>query len=314
MKAMAKRWTVLVASLGLLAAAPAPPQATNPRGEILRQAGPAVVRIEALVSTKFNMGGQAQEQESRLDLNGALVDDKGLVMIWNSYISSSRMNEMMSDMGRGGGDFRVEMRPTEFRVFVGQREEEILAFLAATDTALDLAFLQLERVPEDLPAPIRFEDGVDPQPGDEVVALNRMKKSFDFAPLVESARVGGEIRKPRRAWILDGELTGFGLPVFDLEGRPVGALTTIFSRAGEDNPFESGGLGMMGMMSGQGSWGPFGAFVLPASRVASVVRLARQRADELLAEGVSARQAPAEVEEVEEVEDEGEEGDGGEGA
>lgn len=301
----------LAAGFGLAAVAP-PVTAANPRLEILREAGPAVVRIEALVSTKFNMGGQAQEQESRLDLNGALVDDRGLIMIWNSHISSGRMNEMMSEMGQGG-DFRIEMRPTEFKVFLGEDEEEIPAFLAATDTALDLAFLQLDRVPEDAPRPVRFDRGVDPEPGDEVVAVNRLRKSFDFAPLVESARIGGEIRKPRRAWILDGQLTGFGLPVFALDGRPVGALTTIFSRAGEDNPFESGGMGMMGMMGGQGAWGPFGAFVLPASRVASVVKLARQRADELLAEGVSAQRAPDEPQAP--AEEDGAEGaeDGGSG-
>ena len=265
----------------ILAAAPL--AGANPRGRVLEEVSPAILRIEALVQTKFNMGGQAQEQESRLDLNGALVDEKGLVMIWNSHISSGRMNEMMEEMGRGG-DFGIEMRPTEFRVFVGKEEEEVGAFLAATDTALDLAFLQLERLPEDLPEPVRFEEGRDPGVGDEVVAVSRMKKSFDFAPLIESARIGGEIRTPRRAWILDGGLTGFGLPVFDLEGRPVGALTTIFSRAGEESPFQNMGMGMMGMMGGQGSWGPFGAFVLPASRVRSVIELARARADELVAE------------------------------
>ena len=261
-----------------------PPTETPPsRAEILERWNPAIVRVEALVETKFNMGGQAQEQEARLDLNGALVDNRGLVMIWNSHISSNRMTEMMREMGRGE-NFGIEMRPSEFEV-VTEEGEEIPAFLAATDSPLDLAFLQLKRQPETPVEPVRFADSATPAIGDEVLGIQRLGESFDFAPYLGTARIGGELKKPRRAWILDGDLGGLGLPVFDRRGRPVGALMTILSRAGEDAPLQNMGFGnMMGMMGGQGTFGPFGIFVLPGSRVASLVSLARDRADQLLEE------------------------------
>lgn len=275
----------LLLSGGPLRAEPVEPveEAPPSRAEILQERRPAIVRVEALVETRFNMGGQGQEQESRLDLDGALVDDRGLVMIWNSHISSNRMTDMMREMGRGE-DFGIEVRPTEFEVIL-EGGEEIPAFLAATDSPLDLAFLQLERQPETPVAPVRFSESVDPSVGDEVLVIHRLGEGFDFAPYVDSARIGGELKKPRRAWILDGDLGGFGLPVFDRRGRPVGALMTILSRAGEEAPFRNMGFGnMMGMMGGQGNFGPFGVFVLPGSRVASLVDLARERADEILEE------------------------------
>ncbi|MBZ0113046.1 MAG: serine protease [Thermoanaerobaculia bacterium] len=252
-------------------------QAKGERAAVLEQHTSAIVRVEVVLSNKMNMGGQGQEEESRIEIFGAVVDPGGLIMLWNSNISSTRINEMLQDMGQADG-FKFEITPTSLVVHLGTEERE--AFLAATDSSLDLAFIQLEESPAK-PLPfVDFSQAVTPSLGAEIVQVSRMGRGFDDASRVTSARVGGMIAKPRRAWIVDGELDSFGLPVFDLEGRPVGALTTIFSRSGDS----SGSMAMSPMMSALSSGSPFESlqpFVLPGERVATLVRLAKERAVEL---------------------------------
>jgi hypothetical protein len=254
---------------------------------VLARHAPAIVRVEAVLETRLSFGGQGEAEESRLDLLGAIVDPSGLVMIWNSHVSSARMAEMMQGMGRDG-EMGIQVVPRSFLVTLP--EGEVPAFLAATDSALDLAFLQLERPPA---APLPFVDFAKvgrPAVGETLIAIARLGRAFDHAALAQTARVGGVLRKPREALILDGALTAFGLPVFDHDGNPVGALTTIATRVAPGEGF-AGSPTVGQMLGGAFGWageGPLGVFVLPGERVASLVGLAAQRARELLAERAAA--------------------------
>jgi hypothetical protein len=195
---------------------------------------------------------------------------------------------MMAAAGRGE-QMGIQVVPRSFTVTLP--EGEVPALLAATDSALDLAFLQLERPPAKPLAFVDYAHSVTPAVGETVSVVSRLGRGFDYAPHVQSARVGGALRKPREAWIVDGTLSAFGLPVFDAQGRPVGALTTIVTRAGEGEGFAGGptvGQFLGGAMGMQGD-GPIGVFVLPGERVASIVKLARERAQQLLKERAAAK-------------------------
>jgi hypothetical protein len=266
------------------AAAPAP---LTEAGALLARHAPAIVRVEAVLETRVDFDGQGEVEDSRLDLLGAVVDPQGLVMIWNSHVSSARISEMLAESGRGG-EMGIRVTPRSFTVSLP--EGDVPALLAATDSANDLAFLQLERPPA---APLAFVDfgaGRRPGVGEELLAVSRLGRGFDHAPLLQTARVGGQLDKPRLAWILDGSLSTFGLPVFDRSGTPVGALTTVVTRGTEGE--SSSGRPTVGQMLG-GAFGvagesPLGAFVLPAERVRSLVALAKERAAQLLAERAAA--------------------------
>lgn len=274
---------------GVVAAATLPPVAAAGPGEgagaVLASRAPAIVRVEAVLETRLDFDGQGEAEDSRLDLLGAVVDPQGLVMIWNSHVSSARISEMLAESGRGG---RMNIRVVPRSFSVALPEGEVPALLAATDSANDLAFLQLERPPA-APLPwVDFGAGRRPEIGEEVLAISRLGRGFDHAPVLATARVGGELRKPREAWILDGALSTFGLPVFDRTGAPVGALTTIVTRGDAE---AASGRPTVGQMLG-GAFGagesPLGAFVLPAERVRSLIALAKERADALLAERAAA--------------------------
>ena len=248
----------------------------------------AIVRVEAVLETRVSMQGQGEAEDSRLDILGAVVDPSGLVMIWNSHISSARMTEMMASVGRGDSQMGIQVVPRSFTVTLP--EGEVPAILAATDSALDLAFLQLAQPPAK-PLPfVDFAQATTPGVGEQVASVTRLGRGFDYAPCLQTARIGGALRKPREAWILDGTINAFGLPVFDLAGKPVGALTTIVTRGGEGEG--SAGSPTIGqMLSGAAGMtdGPLGVFVRPGARVASLVKLARDRAQELLKERAAAK-------------------------
>ena len=281
---MRRRLLVAAAGGTLLASLAAAPLAASDAAtapDLLARYAPAIVRVEVVLETSLNLGGQGEAEDSRLDLLGAVVDPAGLVMIWNSHISSARMTEMMQNAGRGEG-IGIQVVPRSFTVMLP--EGEVPALLAATDSALDLAFLQLERAPAQ-PLPfVDFGRAARPAVGDVLLAVSRLGRGFDHAPYLQTARVGGVLRKPREAWILDGNLSAFGLPVFDRGGAPVGALTTVVTRGTDtDSAAGSPTVGqMIGGAFGAPGEGPLGVFVLPGERVASLVKLAGERARQLL--------------------------------
>lgn len=268
---------------GLLGMDPVAAGEAEDRAAILERYAPTIVRVEAVLRAKLNMGGQGQEQETRIDLMGAVVSPRGLIMVWNSHISSARMTDVLQDMGRDQ-DFAVDIAPTGFKVLFPGRPEEHETFLAATDSAMDLAFLQLEIPPAEALPFVDFSRPGQIGPGDQVVAVHRLGRNFDHAPYLSSSRIGGELRKPRQAWILDGGLEAYGLPVFDLQGRPVGALTTVFSQAGGEGQLFGVNPMMSSLGGGAQSFSSLGTFVLPARRVAGLIRLAGERAADLLKE------------------------------
>lgn len=255
---------------------------------VLEARAEAVVAIDAVMRTEFQMGGQGQDDEASVEMNGAVVDPGGLVMVWNSRVSSTRVQEMMELMSSGtghGGDFDLRMTPLSFEVHLPGRDEPVPAFLAASDSRLDVAFLQLEEPP---PEPLAFVDlgqGVEPAAGQPLYAVNRLSGSFDHAPFVETGRVVGRLQKPRPAWIVEGDLQGLGLPVFDAEGRPAGVLSTVLSSvAVERTAAMMQGLGGF-LNTGDGkTMGPLGVFVLAAAPVARAVELSKQQALERLEE------------------------------
>ena len=269
-----------------------PAAAAEPQviADILARHAPAVVTIEAVVRTELKMGGQGEDQDSNLDLVGAVVDPSGLVMLWNSRISSSRVSDMMSIMGSAGGGpggFGIEMTPLSFCVRLGGGDETYHAFLAASDPQLDLAFLQLAEMPEEPLAWIELAaaGGEALTVGREVFAVNRLSTSFAHAPFVETGVVVGELLKPRRAWIAEGHLQGIGLPLFDAGGRALGVLSTVLSSVAPERAAAS--MQAMGNMLGGGDGktvGPLGVFVLPAADVARSVARSRERAQALLEE------------------------------
>lgn len=273
---------LLAAACTVTTAASAAPRELS-HEELLSRIAPAIVSVKVVLKTEFNMGDSIQEQESVLDALGAVVDPDGLILLWNSQLSATRLMDAVQQMGEGE-DFKLKMTPTDFRVTVGGDAREYRAFLAASDSELDLAFLQLEERPERPLASVEFGRARPTRIGDTVLGVARLSPAFDRAAFFETGRIAGRIVKPAQAFILDASPALLGLPVFDLEGHAVGAVATVLSRVSEPATQSGDMMSYFALGRGRMESGPLGVFVLPGNRVQELIAAARLRAGELLAE------------------------------
>ena len=278
--------TLAVATLLFAAPAAADWQA------LLDRYAPAVVNLRVTLASEME-GSGAPAEEATDEVRGALVDPSGLILVWNSHLSAGRMTELFS--GGGMDSAKLKVTATEVRVTLPGESRERHAFVAASDSSLDLAFVQLEELPEAPLAAVDFADSAPVKIGDELATVSRMSSAFDRAAYVDLVRVGGELRKPRAAWILSGgNATQAGMPYFAADGRPAGVLVTFLSRAGDPTSRNPGKLfaELMSLGRGQSEVGPVGLFLLPAERVQSVIGQAKERARERLAERKAAVAEP----------------------
>lgn len=282
-----------IAALALaLAAAPDAGAAEDASdyARLLARVAPAIVNVQVVLKTEYDFGGSMQDQESTIDARGAVVDPDGLVLVWNSQLSAGRLLEAARQMG--GEGLQIKITPTDFRITVAGRAGEYRAFLAGADSDLDLAFLQIEGPIEPPLAAIDFGDAAPTRLGETVVGVSRLSPAFDRAAFFESARIAGQLAKPRRAWVLDASPTLLGLPVFNLRGEPVGVVATILSRVDESAAHGGDMMDFFALGRGRMESGPLGVFLIPAERVRGVIAQARKRAAELLAERAAAVEEP----------------------
>lgn len=226
----------------------------------------SIVVVRLVVKTQMTFFGESHEDESRAEIEGTIVDDAGLIMISGGPLTR--------DMGfmHAEEDFEVKVTPLEIKVVFDRRGDEHDAFLVATESKLGLAFIKVEDPGERALVPVSFEVAGKIEVGDQVASVSRLGKGFDYAPRFGLARVVGYVKKPRKAWIIDG-LGGPGLPVFALTGEVLGVQTTL--QVGMD----SGDHELMGMESA----------IVPGRVVHRLVGLAQRRAVELAEERAKER-------------------------
>lgn len=269
---------------------PAGAQQADALAALLDRTAPSIVTVKVVIKTEVMMMGQAQNEETRTDLQGVVVGDGGLVMISNAEISEDRMKDALSGIPQASM-MEFTVTPTDFKVVFGNEQEEHPAFLVAKDTKLDLAFVQVEDLGGRELVPVGFADSVKSGIGEEVVAISRLKKGYDYAPYFAAARISGAIRKPRKAWTIDGELAGYGLPVFTVSGDVMGVLVTLTPTTTEESA--GGGFGgLMRLMRGGGMDTGVGTFILPGKVVDGLIEQAKTKAVEMLAEQAEAAEEP----------------------
>jgi hypothetical protein len=273
---MTPRAYLIPLALSLLAlGAPAAAQGTSDAGEagaaLLEKVAPSIVNVRFVLKLEVTAMGQVvQNKEERSQTTGVVLDASGLILIPNSAISADRVNKMLAASGREGID--VSITPTDLKVIFDGGEEEHAAFLAATDRDLDLAFLQLEKPDAVELTPVTFAGGAPPAIGTQVLQVARLSEGFDFAPVFSTGWVAGKIKKPRKALAVAGGLGALGLPVFGLDGAPLGILTALESGVQESaGPMDPGGVGGR-------------PFLIPGKALRGIIQQAVARAKEVAAE------------------------------
>lgn len=265
-----------------------PADAASQFQNLVAKNAPAVVTIRLVLKTEMKAGGQARDSEERTGLEGVVVSPDGLIMISDAQINPKRLEDMFGGLGAEGVDMKTT--PTDIKVVIEREEKEYDAFLAATDTNLGLAFLKIEGLGDRKLTAVDFTNTVTPAIGQPIVLVTRLDKGFDYAPFFKTARISGEVAKPRQAWLMDQDLSDLGLPVFSPSGEVVGVLTTLASGMKAESPDLSMGIGMMmRMFGGGGGQSLFHVFVVPGQPIVTAIAEAKQRAVVVAAERAKAK-------------------------
>lgn len=254
---------------------------------LLEKHAPSIVTVRCVLKTEISVMGQSQDNESRANIPGVVVDASGLVMISGSQINGGKIREMLSGMVPPDQELSLKITPSELKVVIEGDEKQHEGFIAASDARLDLAFVQIEGLGDRALTAVDFTGDAQPEVGQHVVALTRLGEGFDYAPRFERGRVNGKIKKPRKAWTVDGGVEVAGLPVFGHDGATLGVMTLVSSGV----KTESGG-GMFGGMFGDDSDPPMITAVVPNKVVRGVIEQAKVRAVEVAKERAEGAAAP----------------------
>jgi len=224
----------------------------------------AKTKTNTLVTVKFvlKVSGGGMEDERESETTGVMIAADGLVIASNTQTGG--INEMMKQYVRQG----FSIQPKDIKILIGDDIEGVDAKVIARDSELDLAWIKVDKAPE---KPFEFIDlakSATPALGDRLLAVEKMGKFFDRAPIVVEGRLGGVVSKPRALYIPAMDLVStLGLPIFTASGDLVGI--TILQMPNEDES-EDGGRSLMGRAGG--------GTILPASEVLAATERAKAAA------------------------------------
>ncbi len=231
----------------------------------------SVVTVRIVTKTEVSYGGRSQTNESRGEAQGVIVSKDGLILMSYSPFRSE-----------DNGEISIKSTPTEIKVVFESEEKEFESELVATDKKINLAFLKVKNLEGHDVTPVDFASAAEVDVGTKLAQVTRLGKGFDYAPEIATGMISGRVKKPRKAFTVDGSIGDMGLPVYTLKGDVVGVYTVF-----ESGIKDEGGGRFRGMFGGGG----LHAFVLPANNVQKSIELAAKQALEKK-EG----EAPAEAE------------------
>lgn len=255
---------------------------------LVEKYAPSIVTVKLVVKTEMSFGGRSRDNESRAEMHGVVVDADGLIMLGGGPLAQDASDSMGSEMS-------LKVTPLDIKVVFDREEKEYPAFLAATDSKVGLAFLKVEELGDRKLPVVDFATAVDAVIGQDVAAIARQRKGYDYAPYFETGRVCGEIAKPRKAWMLGGGVGTIGLPVFSATGQVLGVLASVPDGMRDDEEGGGmggfggggggrGGIGRMLRMLGGGGGGLGGGFLLPGAPVKALIAQAKAKSVEVAAE------------------------------
>ena len=248
--------------------------------KFIAEKAPSIVTVKMVVVTEIN----GREIEREVNATGVVVDKTGLVMFSAEAMNAAnRIRQGFGGRGgRGGGgggggggeEVDIQSRTENIRVRIPGKEKEHSAALVATDSELNIAFVQIESLGDIQLSAVEFEATSQAKIGDELIGVGRLGQEFDHAPFFGTVRVTGSIEQPRKMFSFDGRFAGRGIPLFSRTGKAVGILAAPAPPESEDAPAPRRG----GRAGGAG--GGAGAFLIPASTIHTLIGQAKTRAAE----------------------------------
>lgn len=228
---------------------------------ILEKHKDSVVTIKLVINQQFSMSGfGSQEQESKDEVTGTVIDPSGLTVVALSATDPTSMIQSMMEMsGEDTQGLQMSSQVTDLKILLADGSE-IPGQVVLRDKDLDLAFVRPTDAPkEPMPAVDLKNIGV-PQVLDPLFTINRMGRvaGREYACSIE--RIDSVVTKPRTFYIPgnDPTQTGLGSPAFTTDGKLVGVLVMRTAK---------GAGSVSSMMRGQNS---SMAVIVPTEDIAEV--------------------------------------------
>ncbi|HBF35077.1 TPA: hypothetical protein DDW35_11005 [Candidatus Sumerlaeota bacterium] len=202
---------------------------------VLEKNTPGIVRVSATVTVERAYAGQAaQKNDSRLELNGTVLDANGLIAVSLVEIDPvSLYQEMLENNAEIKSKVSVKSDISDLKIWL-PGGQEIPGRLVYRDADLDLAFLvPVVKDGETQPTftPISTTPSGELKLLDSVLTVTRMAKAFQRTPAVYMSQVSSVLRKPRLLYVCmnEGKMlvqgspgTFLGTPAFTADGKFVG--------------------------------------------------------------------------------------------
>jgi hypothetical protein len=186
----------------------------------------AVVTIKLVLSQSVSFSGRDQNNESKTETVGTVIDPSGLTVISLSAIDpSNALRSMLTARMRGqASDLKVDSQVKDAKLVLADGTE-LAVEVALRDKDLDLAYLRpVEKQAKPFVA-ISLANPAQPQVLDEVICLNRLGKVANRVATVSIERIDALVDRPRPYYVIgQGGSSGVGSPVFAMSGAPLGII------------------------------------------------------------------------------------------
>lgn len=271
--------------------------------QVLDQYKKSVVTINLVIKQQFSMSGfGSQDQESKEEVTGTVIDPSGLTVVALSTTDPTSMIQSMMEMsGEDTQGFQMTSNVTDLKILMDDGSE-IPGQIVLRDKDLDLAFIRpTEPLAEPIPSLDLANTGT-PEILDPVFTITKLGRVAGREYAVSIERINSVVTRPRTYYIPgnDPTQTDLGSPTFTSDGKIVGIFVM--------RTVKGAGAGMMSMMRGMSDTSM--AVIVPAGDIAEIAAQAPEKGEEI---ETPTEEEPAASEEPAEGEDAGEGEEGEEG-
>lgn len=257
---------LLGACLPLIAWTQATPDPSAAYKQVLEKIQPNIVTVRVVIKIEVKSEEESETNESKFTLQGAVLNREGLVLVSGVLLSSDSFKQLI---GLEDDEVNLTISPQSFKITFGSETQEYDAKLVATDSQLGIAFLKITNLEGRSITPIVFANE-ELSVGKELITVSRLPKGFDYAPYFATGRIISEVSKPRKAYLMEGNISELGLPVYNMKGEAVGVLV-ILRHGLKDEDVDFGFRSNFGQDDSA-------SFLLPASALRPLIEQAMQRA------------------------------------
>lgn len=185
----------------------------------------SVVTVEIVLKSKFSMGGTGgQQNESRQDVTGTLVDPSGLTVLSLSATDPGQMMQnLMSGMSDDDSKFKVETELSDIKILL-EDGTEVPSEVVLRDKDLDLAFIRPKSKLNSPVTALDLSNSAKAELLDPLIALNRLGTVAGRAYAASEERISAIVERPRLFYIpaTSTTTTTLGAPAFTMDGKVVG--------------------------------------------------------------------------------------------